>query len=120
MEKPEKWQTCLNVLKYEQDRILLVKRCPGAHKRKGTLVLDIKKCGACTKWRGWQEKTREEIEKIKKEDCKNCAYSLKRNDQNGYISCNYIDITGHRRPCLPGNCRAAGIFKGRKGEGKCF
>lgn len=44
MEKPEKWETCLNVLKYEPDRILNTHKCPGSHKRKGDLVLDKKKC----------------------------------------------------------------------------
>lgn len=34
MEKPEKWEICLNVLKYEQDRILLINKCPGSHKKK--------------------------------------------------------------------------------------
>lgn len=35
LEKPEKWETCLNILKYEPDRILLTHKCPGSHKRKG-------------------------------------------------------------------------------------
>ena len=64
MEKPEKWETCLNVLKYEPDRTLLTHKCPGSHKRKGELVLDKQKCEGCLQWRGWREKTEKEILKI--------------------------------------------------------
>ena len=114
MEKPEKWETCLNVLKHEPDRTLLISKCPGSHKRKGDLVLDKKKCEDCPQWRGWREKTEKEILKIKMTDCRYCRYSSKGESQNNGITCNYIGITGHRRPCLPGNCRAAGVFQGRQ------
>lgn len=114
MERPEKWETCLNILKYEQGRILLTHRCPGSHKRKGALVLDKQKCEGCLQWRGWKEKTENEIRKIMLNDCRYCLYASKGDSQNVKTTCNYIGITGHRRPCLPGNCRAAGIFQGRQ------
>lgn len=110
MEKPEKWETCLNILKYEQNRILLTHKCPGSHKRKGVMVLDKKKCEDCLQWRGWREKTNKEILKIKMMDCRYCKYSSKTESANSAMTCNYIGITGHKRPCLPGNCRAAGVF----------
>ena len=114
MEKPEKWETCLNILKYEPDRILLTHKCPGSHKRKGDLVLDEKKCEDCQQWRGWREKTDKDILKIKMMDCRYCKYSSKMQSASSAITCNYIGITGHQRPCLPGNCRAAGVFRGRR------
>lgn len=110
LERPEKWETCLNVLKYEPDRILLTHKCPGSRKRKGELVLDKQKCEDCQQWRGWREKTDKELLKIKTADCKYCKYASKMESQNSAITCNYIGITGHKRPCLPGNCRAAGVF----------
>ena len=36
MEYPEKWETCLNVLKQEPDRILLIHKCPGPIRKKET------------------------------------------------------------------------------------
>ena len=110
MEKPEKWETCLNILKQEPDRILLIHKCPGSHKRKGVLVLDKQKCEDCQQWRGWREKTEREILKIKMKDCKYCKYSSKTESANSAMTCNYIGITEHQRPCLPGNCREAGVF----------
>ena len=114
MEYPEKWETCLNILKQEPDRILLINKCPGSHKRKGVLVLDKQKCADCLKWRGWREKTEKDLSKIKMEDCRYCKYSSKGESQTCSITCNYIGATGHRRPCLPGTCRAAGIFQRKR------
>ena len=79
MEKPEKWETCLNVLRYGPTRILLISKFTGSHKRNGDLVLDKKKCEDCLQWKGWREKTDRDILKIKMTDCR---YSSKGESQN--------------------------------------
>ena len=63
------------------------------------------------------EKERKRNLKIKAEDCRYCKYSSKTQSANSAITCDYIGITGHQRPCLPGKCRAAGVFQGGGNNG---
>jgi len=68
-----------------------------------------------------EKKEREQAEKLASKAsramCKKCGYSLSASGGHGYMDrvCGYMLITGHRRPCLPGQCMDAGVFASRGG-----
>lgn len=53
---------------------------------------------------------------IKKENCIHCAYSSMTTSTTNHseVTCSYILITEHRRPCMPEECRENGVFKPKK------
>jgi hypothetical protein len=67
-----------------------------------------------------EKKEREQAEKLASKAsramCKKCGYSLSASGGHGYMDrvCGYMLITGHRRPCLPGQCMDAGVFASRE------
>jgi len=64
----------------------------------------------------WAEMTEAEINRIKKAQCTRCAYST-RSSTTGMndMTCDYIGIVGHRRPCRPDECMERGVFRLRGG-----
>jgi hypothetical protein len=57
-------------------------------------------------------RTQNEVNMIKEKDCISCTYSSNHNKKYAsQITCDYITIVGHSRPCLAGDCRQAGIWK---------
>lgn len=61
----------------------------------------------------WRLFTRPEIIKITKRDCLKCRFSagsFTDNDQM-MLTCDYILIMKHSRPCQPGQCRETGVFE---------
>lgn len=59
-----------------------------------------------------RNRTSKEIRQTILQDCQYCKYS-----EGGYRDekiCNYIGITGKIRPCLPGKCRQAGVWKEKR------
>jgi hypothetical protein len=61
-----------------------------------------------------QNRRDSEIYKIKKKDCIHCFYTTGRTTDFKQIICEYLAMAGKMRPCLPGECRAAGVFKERR------
>lgn len=61
--------------------------------------------------KSWTEYTAAEINRIKKEKCRKCKYGW-RSDRNASadsvggdtLTCNYILMTGHKRPHRPEDC----------------
>lgn len=68
----------------------------------------------------WSEVTNDEINKVIMRDCRKCRYSAASvtgsKKGNTKITCSYILIAGHMRPCRPGQCRESGIFKKKTGK----
>lgn len=62
----------------------------------------------------WSEVTESEINAVIRKDCAKCRYSAASctgtKNGAGMITCIYILITGHMRPCRPGECRETGVF----------
>ena len=56
----------------------------------------------------WSEVTESEINAVIRKDCSKCRYSAA--SYTGMITCSYILITGHMRPCRLGECRETGVF----------
>lgn len=55
----------------------------------------------------WSDYSNAEIQQIKKERCANCPYNgrTQADVRSGYnLYCNYIEIVGHSRGCLPDRC----------------
>lgn len=67
-----------------------------------------------------KKRTAEDCYRTAKKDCLYCKYSNALNSSKSptNITCNYICMTGHMRPCLPGKCREAGVFKKVKRQDK--
>lgn len=64
----------------------------------------------------WRFFGRAEIIKITKRDCIQCKFSagsITETNQAG-VTCDYITIMKHSRPCQPGQCRKAGVFEIRE------
>ena len=69
--------------------------------------------------RKWKDVSKEEILKLKKEQCSKCVYfSRAYKELYESCTCDYILITGHRRGCSPLECKEKGIFKPKKGQKK--
>ena len=68
----------------------------------------------------WGEVTEDEINAVIRKDCSKCRYSAASvtglKNGTGKITCNYILITGHKRPCRPGECRENKVFKQKTGK----
>ncbi|MGN0240061.1 MAG: hypothetical protein ACI4CS_00080 [Candidatus Weimeria sp.] len=59
--------------------------------------------------------TPEKCLEVTKRDCIYCEYSSGGCSSAAMgVTCNYILDEGHRRPCFPGDCREAGVFKKRQ------
>ena len=56
-----------------------------------------------------------DILKTREKDCRHCAYVAGMGERGSVSNsiCNYIGVTEEMRPCLPGKCREAGVFKPR-------
>lgn len=65
--------------------------------------------------REWSSLSEAEILQTKRENCINCVYS-KTSSGASEATCDYAYMTGHRRGCLPAECREKGIFKARRGR----
>lgn len=60
----------------------------------------------------WENMTKREIKRIQEKDCKYCKNSIKISSADS--GCDYLAIHKKRRPCKPGECRAAGVFEPRR------
>lgn len=61
-----------------------------------------------------------EIQHRKQTLCAHCAYFPNTNMEKTHhaVSCDYLIITGKRRPCKAGECKEAGVFKEKHSVGK--
>lgn len=71
-------------------------------------------CFKCEK-KPWKDMTPHEIYKLKINQCVNCEY-FSRGDNNSYGTCDYILVEGHSRRCSPLLCKVKGIFKPKTGK----
>ena len=76
--------------------------------------------GTEQKQKPWSEMTEKEIEKIKKEKCRNCIYSRAisfgdKATDNRFI-CGYILVIRHSRGCRPDQCDKYVRRKKRRGD----
>lgn len=62
----------------------------------------------------WSEVTESEINAVIRKDGSKCRYSAA--SCTGMITCSYILITGHMRPCRPGECRENKVFRRKTGK----
>ena len=60
----------------------------------------------------WENMTKREIKRIQEKDCDYCKNSIKVSSIDS--GCDYLARHGKRRPCKPGECRAAGVFEPRR------
>lgn len=110
-DQRNRWESCLHMLTPETMQVKTT--CPRAYKKDGTLYTDKESCKTCKAWKGWECKTRREILMIVAKDCSKCFYGSR--VMNGDKStCEYLAVTGHKRPCKPGDCRETGVFEPKK------
>lgn len=72
-----------------------------------------------------RNRTSADCRKTSKKDCAHCKYACDSSGESSgganVLTCNYIIITGRRRPCLPGRCRESGVFEaGRRVDTRRF
>lgn len=53
------------------------------------------------------------IKSIKKRHCVHCIYFMGTSSNLYDRYCDYLDIVGHDRPCLPGKCKQKGVWKAK-------
>lgn len=109
-DRRNRWESCLHMLLPGELRTK--KSCPHARKKAGKYYVKKEKCEECTSWKGWEDVPERVVQEIAIQDCKKCQYGS-RTSEGAKMTCDYIGDTDHRRPCKPGNCREAGIFKPR-------
>lgn len=115
----EKWESCLHVLKIEEEKAFAKTTCPGAYEKDGVLLVDKRACYACHSWKGWDSMTEKEIARIRYNDCAHCGFCGGMAMDCKKV-CNYISFTGRKRPCKPGDCRAAGVFMTKRERKKIW
>ena len=110
-DRRNRWESCLHMLTPETMQVKTT--CPRAYKKDGTLYTDKESCKTCKAWKGWECKTRREILMIVAKDCSKCFYGscVMNGDKS---TCEYLAVTGHKRPCKPGDCRETGVFEPKK------
>jgi hypothetical protein len=72
-------------------------------------------------YEGWSDITPGQYNNIKKNDCFKCYYGSRTTANKKalqYITCDYNDIEGKMRGCLPGECRENVKFIPRNQKGK--
>lgn len=67
----------------------------------------------------WKDLTEDEVNKRKREVCKNCFYLRISSGPKDYIvrgTCDYMLIEGHMRPCSPLECVEKGVFRCKRAK----
>lgn len=61
----------------------------------------------------WSEMSDSDVVKLRKKQCRYCYY-YSQHDKSVSGTCDYLLITGHRRPCSPLDCEEKRIFTFKK------
>lgn len=110
-DRRNRWESCLHMLLPGELRTK--KSCRHARKKAGKYYVEKGKCEGCTYWEAWECVPERTVQEIITKDCKKCQYGS-RNSDGARMTCDYIGDMGYRRPCKPGDCREAGVFKPRE------